>query len=37
MRRESVPLLAAIALVAGAVAPAVAQLVDRTLAPNAAN
>ena len=37
MRRESVPLLAAIALVAGAVAPAVAQLVDRTLAPNAAS
>jgi hypothetical protein len=37
MRRESVPVLATIALIAGAVAPAVAQLVDRTLAPNAAN
>src|SRR5881409_1723197 len=37
MRKESVPALAAIALVVGAVAPAVAQLVDRTLAPNTAN
>ena len=37
MRRESVPVLATIALLIGAVAPAVAQLVDRTLAPNAAN
>jgi hypothetical protein len=37
MRRSSVPVLATIALVIGAVAPAVGQLVDRTLAPNAAN
>ena len=37
MRRESVPILATIALVAGAVAPALGQLIDRTMAPNAAN
>jgi mono/diheme cytochrome c family protein len=37
MRRSSVPVLATIALVVGAVAPALGQLVDRTLAPNAAN
>jgi hypothetical protein len=37
MRRKSVPILAAIAAIVAAVAPAVAQLVDRTLAPNAAN
>jgi hypothetical protein len=37
MRKESVPVLATIALVVGAVAPALGQLVDRTLAPNAAN
>jgi len=37
MRKPSVPVLATIALVLGAVAPAVGQLVDRTLAPNAAN
>ncbi len=36
MRKDSVPALAAVALVVGAVAPAVAQLVDRTMAPNAA-
>ena len=37
MRKSSVPVLATIALVVGAVAPALGQLVDRTLAPNAAN
>jgi len=37
MRKESVPVLATIALVVGTVAPALGQLVDRTLAPNAAN
>ena len=37
MRRQSVPVLAAIVLVVvGAVAPALAQLIDKTLAPNAA-
>jgi len=33
MRKSSVPVLATIALVVGAVAPALGQLIDRTLAP----
>jgi hypothetical protein len=37
MRKSSVPVLATAALVVGVVAPAVGQLVDRTLAPNSAN
>ena len=36
MRRQSVPVLAVIALVVGAVAPALAQLIDQTTAPNKA-
>src|SRR5688500_17874548 len=37
MRRQWVPFLGAAALALGAVAPALGQLVDRTLAPNTAN
>ena len=36
MRRQSVPVLAAFVLVVGAVAPALAQLIDQTTAPNTA-
>src|SRR5438128_3656747 len=37
MRKEWVPILAAIVMAGVAVAPALGQLVDRTLAPNTAN
>jgi hypothetical protein len=37
MRKPLVPVLATVVLVVGVVVPAVGQLVDRTLAPNAAN